>query len=693
MSEVSSVQKKLKEILSSQKYAELKSYQDPKSWNKMTKDERELLGKLFIMHGKDLLRKGDKTALKTFNLATKAAPKCAKIFFQKGLAYSTQEQNTRSLNSACRAFEKATKLEPDYVDAWCNWAYTLLLLGENKSDSEILQKALEKFAHSETLLSARKKKRRAALFWHWGHCWHILGKLSGEAIDISQALDKYAQSEALGLNATEFWIDYGNACAEQASLLGRPELFHEVIQLFFRAVEKDPKDFEAWFSIACSFMRLYEDELNDDYFERGNDAFEQAAEIFSKNSSLWLCWGQLMLTSGKLTQDMDKIFDSSLKFEEADACEPGHPVILCRWAESLMSLGSYHENFQLIAQAQEKIKQSVDIDPLNPEGWYFYGRCLVELGRYFADPKKYIDALEKYRYGFSLNKSLKLFHYGMAVAYFELAEAAGDENALKQSLKHYSKLEEEVETLPPQFWLDWGVALKRYGDHSNQRHYVEAAMAKFEEAISMLGEDVEKEPLLFDCLFHYAQSLDLLGDMYDEPAFYEKAIQLFLHINHLSPDFVSGRYHLALSYAHLGELVSDIECLERSIEHFEAVVKEDPENEAAWNDWGISLLNLANLADDPSRPDYINDLLIEAEDKLHHAVALGNVNAYYNMAGYYSLTDNMPASLEYLEKAYQAHAMPMIDDVMHDEWLDRVRHTDEFRLFLSKLLNEKPHQH
>ena len=66
MSKNSILGQKLREILTSQKYSDLMPYQDPKLWRTMTLDERELLGKLFVLHGKDKLKKGDNLILAAF---------------------------------------------------------------------------------------------------------------------------------------------------------------------------------------------------------------------------------------------------------------------------------------------------------------------------------------------------------------------------------------------------------------------------------------------------------------------------------------------------------------------------------------------------------------------------------------------------------------------------------------------------
>lgn len=690
MSKDVSLHKKLKEILSTHEYHSLESYQDPKIWAGMAVDERELLGALFVMQGQELLRLGDKAALKSFDLAAKVAPRSAAVFFQKGAAYSSQKKNIRCLLSACRAFAKATKLEPKHYDAWFKWAYALLLLGELKSDPEMLQESLRKFEMAYSLRLDLQGMEAADFYWRWGHCWHNIGKLSGEAIDISQALKYYEKAKSLGLETADFWIDYGNALAEQACLMGRDEIFNEVAELYLKAIELNPKNFEAWLNLGCSYTRLYEHDFEEVIFVKANEAFEQASRMFSKNFSLWMCWGQLFLTSGKFNRNQERLMESILKYQEAYGCEPNHPSALCRLGEAYMNLGALEESYELLCKGEEKVAQSLKIEPDNPESWYFYGRCLSEMGRYFGDVKYYFQAIEKYQYGFSLNNNLRLFHYGMALAFYEVAELTEDNASLKQALKHYSALADgEGNNLPTLFWIDWGTALMKYGENTQQKHYLEAALKKFEEAMVLLGEEIEKDSLLMECLYRYACVLDTLGDFNDDPEFYEKAIELLKQLLAVDPNHANARYNLALALAHFGELTPDVESLKKACQHFDILTREDAEDEAAWNDWGVTLLNLANLVFDPSRPYENEQLYVQAESKLQHAVALGNVHAFYNLAGYYSLVGNEQGAMHYLEKAYHAHALPQLDEILHDDWLAPLRETEEFRIFLARLMRDK----
>jgi hypothetical protein len=68
---------------------------------------------------------------------------------------------------------------------------------------------------------------------------------------------------------------------------------------------------------------------------------------------------------------------------------------------------------------------------------------------------------------------------------------------------------------------------------------------------------------------------------------------------------------------------------------------------------------------------------------------LGNVHAYYNLGCLHSLNNNHELAMHFLERAYVSDALPTLDDIIHDEWLDNMRDTDSFRNFISHLLRRQ----
>jgi len=685
----SSVHKALKEMYDSKQFAELDPYRNPDSWKVMSPDERELLAKLFALQGEGLLKEGDKKGLKSFDLAVKASPKCHEILYQKGKAYASQSENVRSLKIASKSFEQATLLESRHFDSWFYWGHTLLDLGKKTEDAAYFYEADEKFNEAEKYIDQDFHNQQAAFYWHWGQGWFAAGRMSGEAVELSKSLEKFNKASELGCTEGQFWSDYGNALAEQAILLGRHELLFQVADMYRKSLEVDQEKFEVWLHFGCCMIRLYEMNCDEEYFEEGCEAFEAAAQLENKSSVLWGCWGLLLLNSGKYNRDVERLNAAVEKIIKAYECDPNDSLLLCRWAEALIHKGGIEENYEILCDAENKISECLAFDERNVEGWLQYGRCYTEIGRYFKDEQYYWEAVEKYELGLTIEPGNASIIYGLAIVYNELFEIIQSLPCLKEALGYFQSLSEQLEDPPPQVWLDWGNCLLRYGEHLQDREIVEQAVEKIEFALLLLDGALENDPTVIEALYQYGCVLDALGDYYDDPSYYEKAIQLFLNVLRVDPSMTTVRYHLGLALAHLGELMSDVDCLNNACEQFSFLLELDSEDELAWNDWGITLINLAQLVHDPCQPDLAGQYFVQAEEKLLRALSLGNVQANYMMACYCSLVHNYAASLLYLEKAKAAGALPPLDDIIHDDWLAGLRETHEFRLFMERVMREE----
>ena len=337
----------------------------------------------------------------------------------------------------------------------------------------------------------------------------------------------------------------------------------------------------------------------------------------------------------------------------------------------------------MLRDAESKIGLVLKAIPQQPEAWYIYGLCLSEFGRYFSADEYYFQAIDKFQRGLELKSSHPLLMHGMALAYYAIGELKGERQAIEASIRFFGQAAEQGGRLCSQFLSDWGVALMKLGEITSERSFIEEAAAKFEEAISSRLDALDGEEIELEWLYNYGCAMDFLGDFYDESIYYEKAVQVLTHVLKLDPDYIHARYNLALALSHIGELNADVDSFHCAIEQFEAVVLHDPEDEVAWNDYGISLLNLATLTADPVHSEKAQDFFDEAEVKLQHAAALGNLYAYYSLACLYALTNNAAAAIHYLEKAEQCDALPFFDDVIHDEWLDGLRDQPAYRRFIS----------
>lgn len=684
--EPSSLEELINKALVSQNFSCLEQLQDITFWQQLSASDRHSLALAFVAQGETLLKLGDGKALDIFELALKIAPNEPGIIYKQALAYSTQIQNMRCLAAAGKALQQVVSLSPTFFDAWLTWAYVLVRQGIFHGESHFFKEAHEKFVQAISLLridSNGVSVKQEELYWQWGLCWFFLGRLDGEACDFYVALEKYREAAKLGLDNALFWNNYGDSLAELSILLNRKDLLLEAAEIYRKATKLAPHEFQGWLNLACSLERLFEHYLEVSYFEEANNTFMHAAELNSENVELWLNWALLFVESAKQSGEVEHLNISFEKFERANDCEPNNSTVLYRWGEAQTLYGAYNERLDLLKSAEKNIVRSLEIQSDNADGWYIYGNCLNELGRYFSDAKFYQQAIEKFLYGLSLNERHHLLWHGLALAHFALGEFNNDLQMLEKATRYCAKVMETGGKVFPQFWNDWGIALMKLTELTREQSYIEAAITKFERAINANDYENEKVGTDLEWLYNYGCAHAFLGEFSQETTHYERAIQVLSDVLQLDSNYTEARYNLALSLAHLGVLTDDIDHFHQSLEHFNILLTNDNEDEAMWNDWGLTLLNLADLIQDEMNPELSQNLFLQAEDKFKHAIALGGIEAFYNFSCLYSLQGNYSAAMHYFARAEQAEALPHIDDVMHDEWLEGLRQTTDFRNFIS----------
>lgn len=685
-----SIHKKLKSILDAQAFEKLSAYVEPDSWDTMNETERELLGILFVKQGEIQLIKGDSSFAQSFELASKIAPHSATIQFAQAMAYAGQAQNIRCLTEACKAFERTTSLNSSHLGAWHSWGNVLVTLGIINDNISSFYQADEKFAEIERqAVEPLDEHYLADLYWHWGVCWLHIGKLSGEAVDFSSAMEKFRIAELKGCDEGEYHNDYGNVLIDLGCLLGGKNFFEEAAVHFKKYTKLIPKRFEGWLNLATCYQRLYDFSIEPKYFHEADECYEHAIALSPNDANIWFGWAELYAMSGKVIRDIERVKASFEKFESAYTLEPHSPQVLLHWGEAQMLVAIYNENLEMLREAEQKIRMATEVWRDNPDAWYVYGACLSEFGRYFSDAHYYYQAIEKFQSGLSITHNHPLLLHGMALAHFSIGELTDDIVMVEQSIRFCNQIAEMEGQLVPQFLSDWGVALMKLGEMSYERSHIEAAAEKFEQAINQRIETANGEDIDLEWLYNYGCAMDFLGDFHEEAIYYEKAIQVLAHLLTMEPQHQQARYHLALAFFHLGELNADVESLHKAIDLFHELVLHDPEDEMAWNDYGATLLNLAVLISDPGQEEEGRQVFEQAESKLHQAVALGNMNAYYNLACLYALTNNVKAAVHYLDKADNCEVLPPITEVLHDEWLENLQDEPLFREFISRLINKR----
>ncbi len=687
---MTTIRKTLIDILESQAFDRLEPFKQFAVWKSFTQDERVLLARLLVMQGAHQLAQGNHQALESFDAAGQISSNAPDILYQQGSVLSGYRENIRCLTLACQSLARALQQDPFLFKAWYLRAEVLIDIGLFEGEASYFVEAHQCFERAYSILEkAEEPFRQEDFFWKWGLCLASLGKVSGEPLDFHRSIEKYRHCYELGCQEAKFFNDFGHSLADLASLLDKPEYFAEALILFNRAVRQDSHPFDGWYNQACCIQSLAEYKIDEKLLEQADYSFQRAAEINPQHSQVWLKWGQLEMTIGKVKRDQHRIEASLLKFAHAHQLELGHPQVLSSWAEAELFLGAQEDRLELIHSARLKILNSLEIQPEDPNAWYLYGSCLSELGRYFNDEDYYNQAIEKFQFGLSLTRQHPLLWYGLALAHFALGELTEQQALFEKAVRYCSRVIECGGEGFAQFWNDWGVALLKLAEMTQQASHVEMAIEKFERALKQPLQAGEGEDVDLEWIYNYGCAFDLLGDLKEEPSYFEKAVQVLTQILQLDPNYILARYNLALALSHLGEAMFEVEFYHKAIEHFQILLDQNPEDDMIHLDFGMSLTNLGLLIHDAHHPERSQTLYRQSENHLMQAAALGNTQAYYQLAGLYSITGHNDPAMHYLERAQFCGTLPSIDDLLHDEWLENLRQTPSFRQFINELSSQQ----
>lgn len=683
------IQKILLEIKEQGSFDRLEAFRSSKVWTQMTQAERDLFSLLLLKEGAQQLAKGDSRVLENFELAKRVSSDAVSTLYQQGMIFASYPESGRCLELAVQCFAEAIKQDSTSYLGWYRWAQVCVAQGLLHTEISYFLEADAKFKRAAELWDDSEcEVVKGTVYWEWGNCLASLGRSSGEPVDLYQAIDYYRTAQALGCQEGEFFDSYGCVLLDLASLLERQEIFLEASKFFELSIEKNPHLIVSWINYATCFIELSELTFREEYFEQAASIFEQAVAIDPSSSDLWYKWAKLEARLGRLKRNRKILEESLEKFSKAYELDSENADILSSWAEIELFLGSYQERLDLIQSAKLRVVKALEIYPENADSWYIYGSCLNELGYYFEEEDFYYKAIEKFNYGLSLVYQHPLLWYGLALSNLAIAEANEDVAFLEKAVRCCSRVIECEGEPFPQFWNDWGVALMKLGEITEDHSYVQMAIDKFEKAFKRPLES-EYEDVDLDWIYNYGCAFDLLGDLTEEPCHFEKSIAILSQVVQLDPYYLPARYNLALAFSHFGEVSFDAEPYYKAVEQFQVLLEQDPEDELIYLDFGVSLINLALLVHDIHHPERAQNLYRQAESLLMHAASLGNCQAFYQLAGLYSLTGQYSLAMHYIERSQFFGMLPSLDDLMHDEWLDGLRQTQPFRNFLSQLSSQQ----
>lgn len=655
--------------------------QPSKEWDFLPPDQKKELALRYLAQAEITLLQGNLNALPLFEAASELDGENPNIWFRQGLAffeYGSEEGNEKALPLASKHFKVATQINPSFFDAWVAWGNTLLQLGRFHSEHHFYLEAKEKYQKALDLASEQPIEILAEVYWDYGIAWAEIAKHSGEAIDVRFAIDAFQTSLKLSKPSPEFLNDCGKAYLEMGLLINDSRLYFQAVHYLSKAVESAPGYFDGWVSLGESYSQLYINTMDERFIPKASFAFQNAVKLSPRATDVWLSWAQILAESGRQNDDPKLLRQSIEKCARAATLDSKDPLITAQWVESLSWLGAASNRLDLLIEAEQKILKATDLYPDDPDLWHAYGVCLIACGQYYEDPDYYEMAIDKLQYGLSIDRTVAEHWHTLGVVHNLYANLTNCEDLTARASRFFMKAM-DLKPSCPAIFFDTAVSLFNFSELVDDLPSLQKSIFYFEMLLQNHKEVLLQHP---EWLFEYARALEWLADFSAEEAHLNRAIEIFSHVLLIDPDYPRIHLRIARCYMELGHHTCESEFYKRAISFYRLALRQDEENDQIWLDWGLSLIHLAHHTLDV---DFMNQLYWDAEQKISRAGQLGNVAAYYNLACLYSILGRTEEAMAFIRKSLSVRALPPIDEMLDDEWLDNLRETESFAQFLNAL--------
>lgn len=501
--------------------------------------------------------------------------------------------------------------------------------------------------------------------------WHRSGALSKERYDFQKSLIYFEKALALPHEKSKiFWTDLGQLYLD----LGKQT--HD-LHLLLKAQEaaKHSPFTDLYAKVAIALFRLIRD---DEHLSKAIEAIEHHLHHVPSDKVILLEKGEILKEHAlrsrqpKFLHLSKNIAQGLLKDKEVGSIAPFLLLI-----ESNVHLSILQDEWSALTAAKESFNLMKQHHENAVETAFCEGLIHLAESLYLRDPNSLTQAIQSFTHSTSINRSFYEGWNHLGIAFSLAYDTWDDPISLERAIKFFKK----AIALHPssQFYIHYALATCKLAQHNMDESLLTYSIELFEHAFL---KEKHASFIPSDWLCEYALALDLMGDAKEDETYYGLAIDQFNRILVLDPIYPDIHHRLANTFAHLAELQQDPLTYQRAIVHYKVAFRSNVENDNILLDWGLTLINFAETEEEPQQKAY---LMEEAEQKLFCSAKMGNPQAYYQLACYYSLCGLCKEAITWIKKANSIQALPPINELLEDDWLENVRKLDEFHSFLAKL--------
>lgn len=687
---MSEIRRHLEHILTSRDFSLLEPLKKRRGWINWLPEERELLAKALIQQGREKLflsksATAHQELSECFALALQIAPSNSRIYWDQAqilLKNYNEKGQTNDLYLAIELLKKAHAHSASDLNYYIalDLASAMMQLVDYPKDHQLTCQV----DHLLTICSdstSHDSHRAGAVLQLWGQHFLHLGKHSGEAWELQRAVENFRASFDLLAIDERDWPSMCQALEQLALLTKQVALLREAIGYLRSQLSSSHQSEPLWSHLGTISQKIYEwTGIHDDY-KFAERCFGNAALLEPQKWQSWFRWGSLYIKAGRARQQRALLQFGLEKLERAHDLNPKRPLIVSQIADCQRMIGALDEDLGLMKLANSRLEYCAEHEPYEPVHCMRLGMCKLAIGRYFGDHQLLLKAQGFFQEAKTAFGDLPDIQIGLALCFCALAEVILEPHLMQRALELF-EAGKELAISQLDHLMDWAVALMRFAELcTGDKEAIEGALAKLQLALKLADRLQIRPPA--NLLFHTGCALDFLADLTGEEVYYEQAIHALSKAIQIDPDHYPARFNLAIVHSHIGEVFEDAKSLLTAISHFETLAQIDSEDELVWQEWGISLIYLAELTQE-EEGTLDASILLEAEAKLRQALCLGALTPLYHLAGLHALQGEFASALDFLERAFNEKIAPGLEEVEEDEWLDSLRHHPRYLRLMRK---------
>ncbi|SHI68138.1 tetratricopeptide repeat protein [Aquimarina spongiae] len=369
------------------------------------------------------------------------------------LGYSHEKSDPEK---AIEYYEKATQINPEYVDAYLNWGNVLLDQGQEEEAKEKYEKCLEldpnyKLAYHNLGLVHRASEPQKAIDYYkkvialdpmYAAAYQSLGSLY-DKIDLEKAIHYYEKAIEIDPNNVGYYNDLGNTLLDM-------NRYDEAIENYLQCIYLDNTYKFAYCNLGYVYERKKEYKTAITYYHKAIDLDSNYVDAYNGLGNVYLA--------------QERYDDAEKMYKKCIALDAG-------FRHAQYNIGLLYTRIDKIALAVEHYQKALDIDPNYIDVYSGWGGILLKQEKYEEARSKYekcleIDPTNKLAYS-SLGISYQSEDPNKSISYYEKVLEID-----KHNVSAYNNIYHSITSLK-----DYKDSLKRFHDIVEQYDAVEGYWA------------------------------------------------------------------------------------------------------------------------------------------------------------------------------------------------------------------------